>query len=88
MKTAGLVPDTVVLKQVTELIGKLQGALASLATAAGHHGAENALAEAKHFCGEVLPAMAKVREASDALEGVVEDDLWPLPTYQEILFIK
>ena len=88
VKTAGLVPDTVVLKQVTELIGKLQGALASLATAAGHHGAENALAEAKHFCGEVLPAMAKVREASDALEGVVEDDLWPLPTYQEILFIK
>jgi glutamine synthetase len=32
--------------------------------------------------------MLKVREAADQLEAVVEDDLWPLPTYQEILFIK
>ena len=31
---------------------------------------------------------AKVREAADALESVVADDLWPLPKYSEILFIK
>jgi glutamine synthetase len=36
----------------------------------------------------VLPAMLKVREAADGLEGVVDDELWPLPTFQEILFIK
>ena len=35
-----------------------------------------------------LAAMAKVREAADALERVVADDLWPLPKYSEILFIK
>ena len=35
----------------------------------------------------LLPAMAAVRAAADALEGVVADDLWPLPTYQEMLFI-
>ena len=35
-----------------------------------------------------LPAMLKVREAADSLEGVVDDSLWPLPTFQEILFIK
>jgi len=29
-----------------------------------------------------------VREYADALEGEVADDLWPLPTYQELLFIK
>ena len=46
------------------------------------------LAEAKHFCKDVLPAMLKVREAGDALEGIVADDLWPLPTFQEMLFIK
>ena len=34
------------------------------------------------------PAMAKVREFADKLEGFVADDLWPLPTYQEMLFIK
>jgi glutamine synthetase len=88
VKAAGLSPDTAVLKQVTDLVTKLQAGLTSLATATGHHGAEGALAESKHFCDEVLPAMLKVREVADTLEGVIEDDLWPLPTYQEILFIK
>ena len=32
--------------------------------------------------------MVTVREAADALERVVADDLWPLPKYSEILFIK
>ena len=36
----------------------------------------------------LLPAVLKVREAADSLEGVVDDALWPLPTFQEILFIK
>lgn len=36
----------------------------------------------------VIPAMDKVREVADKLEKVVADDLWPLPKYSEILFIK
>ena len=32
--------------------------------------------------------MAALRETADALEGMVADDLWPLATYQEMLFIK
>ncbi|MEO8213466.1 MAG: glutamine synthetase III [Myxococcales bacterium] len=88
VKAAGLAPETALLKQVTELVAKLQSGLSGLTTATAHHGGDGALAEAKHFCNEVLPAMLKVREAGDALEGVIEDDLWPLPTYQEILFIK
>ena len=35
-----------------------------------------------------LAAMAKVREVADKLERVVADDLWPLPKYEEMLFIK
>ncbi len=31
--------------------------------------------------------MAAVRSAADSLETLVADDLWPLPTYQEMLFI-
>ena len=76
------------LKQVTDLVGKLQAGLVGLESATGHHGADGALAEAKHFCTAVLPAMLKVREAADGLEAVVDDGLWPLPTFQEILFIK
>jgi glutamine synthetase len=36
----------------------------------------------------VVPAMDEVRGAADRLEKVVADDLWPLPKYSEILFIK
>jgi len=36
----------------------------------------------------VLPAMADVRAACDLLERMVADDLWPLPRYSEMLFIK
>jgi glutamine synthetase len=88
VKAAGFTPDMTALKQVTELIGKLQAGLAALESAVTHHGATGALDEAKHFCKSVLPAMLKVREAADSLEAVVDDDLWPLPTFQEILFIK
>jgi glutamine synthetase len=35
-----------------------------------------------------LAALARVREVGDALEKIVADDLWPLPKYSEILFIK
>jgi glutamine synthetase len=35
-----------------------------------------------------LEALAKVREVGDQLEKIVADDLWPLPKYSEILFIK
>jgi glutamine synthetase len=32
--------------------------------------------------------MQVLREAGDGLEGIVPHDLWPLPTYREMLFIK
>ena len=35
-----------------------------------------------------LAAMTKVRELGDRMEKVVADDLWPLPKYSEMLFIK
>ena len=35
-----------------------------------------------------LTAMAEVRVAADRLERIVADDLWPLPKYAEMLFIK
>lgn len=37
---------------------------------------------------KVIPAMAKVRKAADALETIIDADLWPLPTYADMLFVK
>jgi glutamine synthetase len=36
----------------------------------------------------VVPALGEVRAACDALEKEVPADLWPLPTYREMLFVK
>jgi glutamine synthetase len=46
------------------------------------------LTEAKYAQTRVVPAMAAAREVADRLERIVPDQLWPLPKYSEILFIK
>ena len=43
---------------------------------------------AKYIRDEVIPEMDGVREVADRLERIVAEDLWPLPRYSEILFIK
>jgi glutamine synthetase len=48
----------------------------------------DSLAHAKHARDAIIPAMNVVRTAGDQLEVLVADDLWPLPTYQEMLFLK
>jgi glutamine synthetase len=41
------------------------------------------------YCSQTLrPLMDQTRGYADALEGEVADSFWPLPTYQEMLFIK
>ncbi len=45
--------------------------------------------EHMQFCaGNIRDLMNEVRTAADTLEGEIADDLWPLPTYEEMLFIK
>src|SRR6185437_4006265 len=43
---------------------------------------------AKYVHDNVIGAMEDVREVADRLEKLVADDLWPLPKYSEMLFIK
>src|SRR5580692_6476925 len=49
---------------------------------------DDLLEHAKYMRDKVIPEMSDVRSAADKLEKVVADDLWPLPKYSEILFIK
>jgi glutamine synthetase len=49
---------------------------------------EDPLDLAKYIRDTTIPAMDGVREIADRLEKVVSDDLWPLPKYSEILFVK
>ncbi|RDH80234.1 glutamine synthetase type III [Mycolicibacterium moriokaense] len=86
LKAAGVEPSMAVLESVSAPMTDLTSALASL-KAGLDHSAEDAHAEAVHARDVLLPAMAAVRAAADALEGIVADDLWPLPTYQEMLYV-
>jgi glutamine synthetase len=87
LKSVGATVDTAFLNSVSELIGSLQSGIAALKTELAHGHASDPLAEAGQARDGLLPAMSTIRDAADQLEGLVADDLWPLPTYQEMLFI-
>jgi glutamine synthetase len=53
-----------------------------------HEGAGDAEKHARYFRDKIVPAMAALRESGDAIENFVPADMWPLPTYREMLFIK
>ena len=88
LKLVGYEFDTDMLDHVTSLVKGLQDSVTMLEKKMEHGDAEGLIEESRHCCDEILPAMLEVRSYADALEGVVADDLWPLPTYQEMLFIK
>jgi glutamine synthetase len=69
-------------------INELQSGISKLEKAQSHHGDSDAYAHAKHMREQVFPALGTLRIAADKLETIVADDLWPLPTYREMLFIK
>ncbi|BFR49854.1 glutamine synthetase III [Nitratidesulfovibrio sp. HK-II] len=87
LKAAGHDYKVVTLEDVTAKLRAMQAAVGDLEKKLEHEAASTH-AEAKHMCDVILPAMLKVREYADALEAVVADDLWALPSYQEMLFIK
>ncbi len=75
------------LTKITKLIDELRRRTEALQRSLAHDGA-SAEQHAKHFRDVVIPAMDRVRDAADALEGLVPHGQWPLPTYREMLFIK
>jgi glutamine synthetase len=80
--------QTELLKSVTTLTGDFQKATAALDKAVHHHSDGDVYAHAKAMRDTVIPAMVELRTLGDKLEGIVADDLWPLPSYREMLFIR
>jgi len=87
LKAVGYTFDTDTLDKVTALVKLLQDSTAALEKFKASESLE-LLEEAKFVCANTLPMMLEVRKHADALESFVADDLWSLPTYQEMLFIK
>ena len=88
LKDVGVTVDTAPLQNVTNLAQSLLDGASKLEDAGSKHDF-GSTEEHMQFCaGTVRDLMNQVREAADTLEGEIADDLWPLPTYEEMLFIK
>jgi glutamine synthetase len=73
---------------VAALVHSMMDYVSKLSAMIGKHDFASTEEHMQYFAQTVRPAMDKVREYADALEGEVADDFWPLPTYQEMLFVK
>jgi len=87
LKAVGVEADTSTLDEVSASIKALRAGIVSLRAELSQKASGDEDQEAQHAATGLLPAMAAVRAAADELETMVADDLWPLPTYQEMLFI-
>ena len=83
----GLPVDRGVASQIAGLNKELQEQCTALEQAL-QHPSHAVHAHLQHCAGTLLPLMGQVRKAADGLEALVADDLWPLPTYQELLFMR
>lgn len=76
-------------EKVCGLIAKLAESLDVLeAAVAKAREIEKADKKAIAFKDKVIPAMVEVRAVADELETLVDAEIWPLPTYAQMLFIR
>ena len=88
-KAAGVdCADTIAaLRSFVDLVTRLRNATNTVEKAAAHHDADP-IRHASQISRELKPAMAELRDTVDTLETIVAADLWPLPTYRDLLFLK
>src|SRR4051812_2509603 len=87
LSAIGIEGDRVTLDEVSAAIIALRSGITLLRSELAQEGLDSTEKDAEHAGRTLLPMMETVRAAADELEGLVADDLWPLATYQEMLFI-
>ncbi len=77
------------LRRISQGIGDLSDHVAALVAARRQANQEaDTPVRARLYCHEVRPLMDQVRADADSLEMLVDDELWPLPKYRELLFLQ
>jgi glutamine synthetase len=76
------------LDQITSLTDQCKERVTALQALLEHEHNGDAEKHARWFRDKIVPAMQSLREAGDALECIVPQNVWPLPTYREMLFVK
>lgn len=75
------------LIETSALLSEMKAALAALEDSASKSAAiENACACAHAYHDDVVPAMAALRTPADRLEMIVDKELWPFPSYGDLIF--
>ena len=73
------------LDEVAELVVRVRKSVARVEAALDEHAGEDLVKHARHIRDRVLAAVADLRVVLDELEKRVPADLWPLPTYYDML---
>jgi glutamine synthetase len=68
-------------------VASLRTAIVKLEKTLAHEG-DDLARHAEHIARKVKPAMDELRVVADQLEANVAAELWPFPTYRELLFLK
>jgi glutamine synthetase len=76
------------IEEADTLVTEFVTAIRELERANLEHPEVEGIEHACYMRDTVFPAMEAAREVADRLERIVADDLWPLPKYAEMLFIK
>ena len=84
----GLPPDRAMAGKIASLNQQLLQTCTKLDEAIDSPPHGEVQAHMNHCAHTLLPLMETLREAVDGLETLVDDAIWPLPTYQEMLFIR
>jgi glutamine synthetase len=72
----------------TKLVDRFKTQTDALAKLLDNHNGAPAEKHAKYMRDKVVPAMASLREVGDEIELLTPHEIWPLPTYREMLFVK
>ncbi|MDX2350307.1 MAG: glutamine synthetase III [Porticoccus sp.] len=88
LSSMGLNLENTGVETVVSEANAMMSSVNELGAALGQHDFGSVEAHMEYCSGVLCPLMLEVREHADALEGLVDDELWPLPKYQEMLFIK
>jgi len=88
-KAAG-VPSKEGKKVLTQLVKLTDafGAQTERLAAALEHSSPSSEKHAKYMRDSIVPSMVKLRDLGDQIEVLVPHEVWPLPTYREMLFVK
>jgi len=76
------------LDEVGKLVDEFKVRVDKLQDLLEHEAGDSPEKHGKYFRDKIVPSMVGLRETGDKLECLVPHDLWPLPTYREMLFVR